>query len=126
MGEWKQIFIWLIIFIVGSLIVSFIIYPLSFQSFTENIKFILQNKLSNSDTNTIKLIPSQMEEYNNSIFSSAILSLYKSCATLEAGAESQGISNIKQKTCREACGKRNMDYYSNDCEKDLLVCYCIP
>ncbi len=34
----KYIFLWLFIFIVGSLIVSFLIYPESFQSFKYNIK----------------------------------------------------------------------------------------
>lgn len=43
--EWKQILIWLIIFIVGSLIVSFLIYPQSFQSFTSNIKSVSISKV---------------------------------------------------------------------------------
>lgn len=41
--EFKDIFLWLIVFIVGSLIVSFIIYPQSFQSFKLNIKRITGN-----------------------------------------------------------------------------------
>jgi len=38
----KYILVWLFIFIVGSLIVSFLIYPSSFESFKENIKNIVQ------------------------------------------------------------------------------------
>ena len=69
-------------------------------------------------SNAVKLIPSEMEEYG-------LRTLLKSCAGVEGLGESQGISSPKEKTCREACGKRNMDYYSYDCEKDLLVCYCL-
>ena len=51
---------------------------------------------------------------------------YKSCAGLETMGESQGVSDIKSKVCREACGKRNMEYSSKECEKDKLICYCSP
>ncbi len=68
---------------------------------------------------TVRLIPSEMEEYGY------FKILYKSCASLETAAQSRGVSNPEQLMCREACGKRSMDYSSYDCEKDLLVCYCI-
>ena len=109
---------WLFIFVVGSLIVSFIISPKSFEEFKENYGNIIQNNLESSSFNTTNLIPYEMEEYQPYGF------YYKSCASIEARGESSGIINIKQKICRESCGKRNLDYNSNDCEKDILVCYC--
>ena len=122
MGIIKEIIFWLFIFIVGSLIVSFLIYPETFTIFKERFNQIKINKVNletkNIEIETIKLIPSNMSEYG--FFREA----YKSCATLEAMGESEGISNIKQKVCREACGLRDMDYSNYDCEKNLLVCYC--
>lgn len=76
------------------------------------------NKINTPPTNRIRLVPSEMEEYG---FWKV---LYESCASLESGGESQGISDIKSKVCREACGKRNMEYSSKECEKDKLICYC--
>jgi len=79
-----------------------------------------QNKFSNiiEPMNTTKLVPSQMEEYGFWAL------YYKSCAQVESIGESQGVYDLKEKGCREACGKQNLDYFSTDCEKDLLVCYC--
>lgn len=44
----KDILIWLGVFIVGSLIVSFLIYPTSFQSFKSNVKSILPSTSNNN------------------------------------------------------------------------------
>jgi len=38
----KYILVWLFIFIVGSLIVNFVVFPSSFESFKENIKSVIQ------------------------------------------------------------------------------------
>jgi len=46
----KEIIIWLIIFIVGSLIVSFLVEPNSIQSFKNNIKSIFPFSEYNSDS----------------------------------------------------------------------------
>jgi len=48
MGLIKQIFLWLFIFIVGSLIVSFLIYPSSFNSFKSNVKSISKDVIDNT------------------------------------------------------------------------------
>lgn len=69
-------------------------------------------------SNTVKLIPSEMEEYG------LWKSFLRSCAGVETAGESQGISDMEGKACREACGVRKMEYSSYSCEKDLLVCYC--
>jgi hypothetical protein len=117
-----NIVIWLLIFIIGSLIVSFLIYPETFQSFKSNIKNIITSTSSNLNTNPninkVKLVPSEMEEYG------LYGSYYKSCVNIEAIGESEGVTDLKEKACIEACAKRNMDYSSDNCEKDLLVCYC--
>ncbi len=76
------------------------------------------NSVKESNINKIRLVPSEMEEYGFWMDS------YKSCAYLESLGDAEGVYNIKQKSCREACGKRDMDYGSNNCKKDLLVCYC--
>ena len=73
---------------------------------------------SSNSVNKVRLVPSEMEEYG------VWKTLHKSCAQVETAGESQGIYDMKKKVCREACGKRDMEYSSNDCEKDLLVCYC--
>lgn len=93
------------------------------DSFPNSYKTNSSSSLFNKDTveinpKTTKIVPSEMDEY---VFQSA----YKSCAGIETLAEANGVSNIKQKACREACGKRNMEYSSYDCEVDLLVCYCL-
>ena len=94
----------------------------------ENVKDFVSEKASGVEgapnatkevpVSTERLVPSEMEEYGYWKI------LHKSCAQIEALGESEGISNMKQKVCRESCGLRDMDYSSNDCEKDLLVCYC--
>ena len=113
--------------IIFLLIYSVWFNPDSVSNFYEDVKEktstmlnvqLMNSSSSSNSINKIRIVPSEMEEYG---FWGAF---YKSCAGLEANAEAEGISNIKQKACREACGLRNMEYYSNDCEIDLLVCYC--
>ncbi|MEK6844391.1 MAG: hypothetical protein AABX83_03095 [Nanoarchaeota archaeon] len=76
------------------------------------------NKVNTTPANRVRLVPSEMEEYG------FWKDIYKSCASLETLGESQGVSDIKSKVCREACGKRNMEYSSKECDKDKLICYC--
>lgn len=45
--EFKYIFLWLSIFIIGSLIVNFLIYPHSFQSFKSNVNNLLSTNIIN-------------------------------------------------------------------------------
>ena len=97
--------------------------PVKFGNFS--LSLLNSNKTISSNSSnfypsssTIRLVPSEMEEYK------LFKDIYKSCAYLEVLGESQGIYDLKQKSCREACGKRGLDYSSNICEKDKLVCYC--
>ena len=112
----KYILKWIIILVIVSLIASFLISPGSFTSFKENIKSILPGP--NFQLNSIRLVPSQMGEYG------VYASIYSSCAAVEAMGEQQGISGVRSKICREACGKKGLEYSSNRCEVDLFVCYC--
>lgn len=106
---------WIIALIILAIIGGFVYYnPTVKDSITGLFSGIIR------PSNAVKLIPSEMEEYR--LFGSSVI---QGCAGVEALGESQGISDMKQKVCREACGKRNMDYSYDDCEKDLLVCYCI-
>jgi len=44
--ETKDIFIWLFVFVVGSLIVSFLIYPSNFNLFKSNVKGVIPNDIN--------------------------------------------------------------------------------
>ncbi len=112
-----EVLVWLMIFIVGSLIVNFIIYPSSFTSVTDSVGSTFKGFFK-SGVDTTKLIPSEMEEYGS------FKRLQRSCSLIQTLGDSEGVPSIKKNVCQEACGKRSMDYYSYDCEKDLLVCYC--
>lgn len=113
----KYILIWLFIFVVGSLIVSFIVSPSSFDSFVDNTKSVISSN-SLSTVNTVKLVPSEMEEYGY------YASWYKTCTGVQSMGEAGGLSSPKKLACTEACGKRDMNYHSYKCNKDLFVCYC--
>lgn len=129
----REIIKWVIIFVIVSLIVNFLIFPGTFTKFTSNInqnvpKIEIPNNISKIEIpnnipqieiqNLIRLVPSQMREYG------VYKSLQRSCAQVEVIGESQGIYDMKKKVCREACGIRNREYSSYDCEIDLFVCYC--
>jgi hypothetical protein len=119
----RKVLMWLFIFIVGSLILTFLVSPNSFQNFKSNVNNIITPLTSNVVKNTsyIELIPSQMSEYGT-----YYQSLYKSCADIEAIGQSEGVSDLRMTACQEACGKRNMNYGYYSCDKDLLTCYCSP
>lgn len=119
-----EVLTWLFIFIAGSLIVTAMINP----EFRNNIG----NKISDSgdsmagalsstnivEDNRVKLIPSEMEEHSGHVED------IKSCVYVETLAELSGISDPKEKLCKEACSWRDMEYSSVDCKKDLFSCYC--
>jgi len=63
MGLIKQIFVWLFIFIIGSLIVNFLIHPYSFNSFKSNAKSISEDIIDNvkSFENDVQQKSTQLE-----------------------------------------------------------------
>lgn len=50
----KEIVIWIIVFIIGSLIVTFLVSPNSFNNFKSNIKNILSYSNTQGDVNNVK------------------------------------------------------------------------
>jgi hypothetical protein len=121
--------LWLFVFVVGSLIVTFLVSPNSFQNFKSNINNIIVPLTSNVIKNNsyTPLIPSQMSEYNpggDSQYMSQYLHNLFACSSLEASGQMSGISDAKAIQCEEACGKRNMNYRYYSCDKDVLTCYC--
>jgi hypothetical protein len=74
--------------------------------------------LTSCTLNTVRLVPYQMKEYIH------YAGNFDDCAKLESYAEANGVTNSLQKECRSVCGKRNMDYAWDTCEKNVLVCYC--
>ncbi len=113
----KEIIIWLGIFIVGSLIVSFILSPGSMEDIKDNVVSVFKYN-SAIDKTIIKLIPSEMEEYGN------YASWYKECTIVETLGNIGEIQNPKKVTCIEACGKRSMNYHSYDCDMNMFSCNC--
>ncbi len=126
----KFVFYSIIGAIIFLLIYSIWFNPSAVTTFYEDTKETITKKVSNINLNSSKnpdipptptrarIVPSEMTEY------AYFKSVYQSCAAVEVAGESNGIYDMKKKVCREACGKRNMEYDSNDCEIDLLVCYC--
>ncbi len=112
--------------IIGA-IIFLLIYSIWFnpgytETIIENIQEGARSAFSSSNSslpvNAVRLVPSEMEEYG------LWQTFNQRCSQVEAIGESEGIYDIKRKVCREACGFKEMEYSSNDCEIDLLVCYC--
>ncbi len=122
----NYIIVWLGFFVIGSLIVSVILDPGIIDDVKDKISnYKNANVINNytfqtqhSSQKTIKLIPSEMDEYGWNKDN------MDSCVALEVLGDMNGISNIKRKFCIEACSWRDMDYSSYSCNKDLFVCFC--
>lgn len=114
--KFKDIIIWLVIFIIGSLVVTFILYPNSFYDLKSRIVNSIKSPITQKDL--VVLVPSEMQEYG------FFKQVYKGCASIETIGEQSGVYDLKNKICREACGKRKMGYYSYECEYDTLKCNC--
>ncbi len=103
--KWWHILIGLFLFVIGSLIVSFILNPLSFDR--------LRDGFSNVN------ILDQNVNYTQIDGGSG-------CATLELLAQSDGISEkgFKERICATICSAKKLDYGKFECDKDHLICYC--
>ena len=109
----KEIMIWLFIFVAGSLLVNFIISPSSMGVVGDSaseVKNLFQ--LQNEDVN-----------YTEINVRKDILS----CSTLDMAAESVGSSprSSKKNICTHYCGLENLNYGKFECDRDQLTCYCI-
>lgn len=101
-----EIIIWLIIFIVGSLIVTFIIDPVSFQSFKGKVGGTIGNILPEKEVDTSNLVKKEIGVYCKNSYS------YKE-------EYSAGCFNI----CQYG-GNTPMDFEVFRCEDNKVVCYC--
>ena len=114
----KEILLWLFIFIVGSLIVNFIINPSDFDSFKDSIKDSLPEIKNNiKEDSKIELNKENFKKINT----------MTSCALSELVAKNNRMSKeeIKETECKLRCGVISLDYNSFECVKDKLYCYCI-
>ncbi len=92
-----EILKWLMIFIVGSLIVSFIINPSSFDSVKENAKDFF---------NSISL----------NVSSENLLAINSGQFCLDA--------EFNRVICKGMCGTEGLNYKTYKCVDDEAICYC--
>ena len=101
--------------VVAGLIVTFLVYPNSFENFMDNIGSITSRFLSvNPNVTLVEItIP-------DTLFQSG------RCSVLNTLGESEGIGKTTYKTneCTFQCGNRNLEYHSYECKTDRLYCYC--
>ncbi len=95
--RFKDIIIWLFIFVIGSLIVSFIIYPSSFYS----VKDRISEKVNFIDD----LVSSSSVE---------IVAPYQICISGE----------FNRVICKSTCSFEGMDYRNYKCVNGGLICKC--
>lgn len=98
---------WLLIFIIGSLIVNFLISPGSLDSFKSNFIPIINsfNNLAGNEQNLIKMIYPQA-----------------SCSAIEQFTSNP--SQVKKSNCYMLCMSQKKEDYSYRCEEDKLICLC--
>lgn len=105
--RFKDIIIWIILFVIGSLIVSFIVYPETFNEVKQNIENLeIWNKWNNKKTKNLNII-----EFTPPYLDSCIL------------VGKTGFS--KKEFCILQCGENNWDYEGYNCNRDKLTCYCL-
>ncbi len=108
-----QTIFWLFIFVVGSLIVNFIIDPSSMS--------IVEDKVSE-----VKNLFQFKKEYIDYIEIKAPKDIL-SCSGMSIAAESVGVSprSSKKNICVYYCGQEDLNYIKFKCDRDQLTCYCI-
>ena len=112
--KFKDIIIWVGIFVIGSLIVNFLVFPESFDNFKQNINSLKWDGLSKK----------QINYYEVGVLSDFSIDR---CSVIEALAEQDGTSqkSKKKKLCTYYCGNKNMDYGYYECIVDRFHCYCV-
>ena len=119
--RFTEIITWLGIFIMGSLIVTFLIFPGSFESFKDNIASFLDD-ITPDDVSISNIHIS--DNYVESSYTKAVQP--SSCAQLELAASSGNIgkTEIKKQVCRTFCGFDEKEFHHFECITDKLHCYC--
>ncbi len=114
-------------------IIAIVIVLLLFMAFLNQDKVVNSIIQTYEETNFSKLNPIQISgsfsifKPNKNLNLTSVIPdnvLGMGCAAIEVLGESQGVSNMKSKACREMCGKEDKEYYSYECVKDKLICYC--
>ncbi len=141
--QFKEIIVWIIIFVIGSLIVSFLIYPETFNIFKERVTStgqLIIDTQKQEDSNTERITSNDegyvFQELNfNSETKKTPPNLeringfypYDSCSLLELKAETERVekNRFKETMCSIYCGQKDMEYYSFECIKDKLYCDCL-
>jgi hypothetical protein len=118
--KFTEILGWLFIFIVGSLIVSFIIQPDSFDEFKNSVGNVISNVFSDKQTEKLN--------YSNYVKVNITTAFgMGSCSVIESLAEQEGMSGEtnKKRLCTYYCGENNMEYGFYECKLDKFTCYCL-
>ncbi len=131
----RTILIWLFIFIVGSLIVNFIINPNEFESFKSNIKEKI-SEINIPDLKNSKEEASQQKDYTTKNFleekskkeeeiHDLISNIEKDrCYFLDTSPRTYSKEKAMERSCRTICYDLRLYYHSNKCEGRDSICYC--
>ena len=116
------IFLWLFIFILGSLVVNFIIEPSSFHKVKNNIINL---------ANTIPKEGNSLMDYSELVKLQP--NLYCSDIKYLASESGQNIKQFMERGCKYLCDyaekydkSTNGTYATSTCEDGKLICYCFP
>ncbi|MBU2616657.1 MAG: hypothetical protein KKB79_01605 [Nanoarchaeota archaeon] len=142
-ASFSEVFLWLSIFVVGSLIVSWVISPESLNPLENRIRSIGHSIASSQDqedfdmgatnTNDGDYISQEINFDSETKKTSQNLERvntyypYDSCSIYETKAEMEGLEKdrLKETMCSVYCGQKDMEYYSFECIKDQLYCDCL-
>ncbi len=120
----REVFFWLFIFIVGSLIVHFLIYPETFESFKENAK----EKISIDNVKKyVRLSDNVTLPKFNSQESLEFQAEY-TCETYNDYALLFRITKdeMKDMECNSVCSRNRLYYSHYSCINHKLICKCDP
>ena len=108
----KEIAIWVVVFVIGSLILALIFNPSTFSGVKSTV-----SKLENKITSSVSSEEAQ-DNPRHQIISAG------SCLDVDVIEEFGGFSNLKELACREQCLKIEQTYDFYKCEGEELLCYC--
>jgi hypothetical protein len=113
----KQIIVWVIIFVLAGLILNFATSPMA-KNFISDTFSVSKNSL-NLQKETINYIKIEMP------VSYEMYSIDR-CSALEIAASQEGMSGNERKAqvCTYLCGDNDMEYGKFECITDHLNCYC--
>lgn len=121
MGLIKTFLLMLLVFVVGSLILTFLVSPNTFENLKANIQSIHLNLNNNliAQQQNIPVSNIRVIEFNSG-------GMYGKCSAIETGAEMYGMNgnNALALQCQNVCGNANLNYDSYNCDKDNLYCSC--